>query len=728
MNPSPSSLSRRGFLTASGTVGMSAAVGHAQTTTTTSEETQQEPDWTFSKSDIDAYYPFETADGVAYVLGTSESDGRNQYEITLYAIDQANRTTLWTETFPSFANMAVEDGTVFVTTTTGDGERRQNYELRAFDSKNGSEQWRHPVHEYPRQLTAEGDSIYVAGNRGIEAIDIDFGSEVWQSDAEIGEVYMVSHLGSLIYISTRDGVYALSDDDGKEQWHRNGQNVEGADAIDVDRNPLRLQVATEKGILCRSGSTAVFLEPEDGAVQWTASLDNSNYSEPVLHGDTVYFWGDSLSAVSVGDGTIRWEYDETNRRERGRSVVVADGAVFSIVDQTIVAVNFDGSERWTFELSEEDDYRLSWGDIADGTFYVVHGSKLRALSTEDGTVEWSFQPDEEMTMITVSEDAVLLGTQGSLYGFDLPQSIPEILVDETTHFFTSGVGIALSSILLGSGVFVAYRRMNAEPESPDGTAKPELDSESQPASEPAPEPEPEYGRLERIASDEFTETFRVRKRSDDGPRVVVEKHLTDSTLAGEFQSAVEQWADLSDRKGVVPVLDFGDDWAELPEYEGGSLADGERPTGERIKALSDANMTVHRAHGDGLIHGGLTPETILLDSDGRGGVSDWKLARVLADHRDSSPYDAPEQVAGEAADERTDVYRLGAIAHFALTGDAPAGASPPTADDSPSPQDYTSLSPDIADVLSTAMASDPDDRYQSVVKFDDMLRWATFRA
>ncbi|WP_049969494.1 outer membrane protein assembly factor BamB family protein [Haladaptatus cibarius] len=728
MNPSPSSLSRRGFLTAYGTVGMATAVGNAQTTTTTSEESQREPDWTFSKADIDAYYPFETADGVAYVLGSSESDRTNQYEITLYAIDQADRTTLWTETLPSLANMVIEDGTVFVTTTTGDGETQQNYELRAFDSKNGDEQWRHPVHEYPRQLTAEGDSIYVAGNRGIEAIDIDSGSEVWQSDAEIGAVHMLSHVGSTIYTTTNAGVYALSDEDGKEQWHRDGQNVGGSDVIDADRNPLRLQLATAKGILCRSGSTVVSFDPENGDTQWTASLDNSSYSEPVLHEDTVYFWGDSLFAVSVGDGTIRWEYDEANRRERGRSVLVADGAVFSIVDQTIVAVNFDGSERWTFELPEEDDYRLSWGDIVDGTFYVVHGSKLRALSTEDGTVEWSFQPDEEMTTISVSEEAVLLGTMESLYCFDLPQSIPDMLVEETTGFLTSGVGIALSSVLLGSGVFVAYRRMNAEPESSDGTPKPELDSESQPDSKPEPEPEPEYGRLERIASDEFTETFRVRERSEDGPRVVVKKHLTDSNLIEEFESAVERWADLSDRKGVVPVLDFGDDWAELPDYEGGSLADSERPTGERIKALSDANMTVHRAHGDGLIHGGLRPETILLDGDGRGGVSDWELATAFTDHRDSSPYDAPEQVAGEAADERTDVYRLGAIAYFVLTGDAPAGASPPTADDSPSLQDYSSLSPELTDVLSTAMASNPDDRYQSVVKFDDMLRWATFRA
>ncbi|GAA0225418.1 hypothetical protein GCM10009000_045370 [Halobacterium noricense] len=691
---------------------MATAVGRAQTTTGTSDENQREPDWTFSESDTDTYHPFETADGVAYVIGVSEPDGDNPSRISIHAIDQADGTKLWTETFRSIANLIVKDGTVFVVAAIHDGETQPNYELCAFDPKSGEERWRKSVERYPRQLLSGSGNIYVGGDSGVNASDIDSGSEVWQSNTEIGDVYLLSRVGNTVYVTTRNGVYALSDDDGKERWHRTGTDVEEVDTSGARESPLRLQSATEKGILCQIGSTAVFLDREDGSTEWSASLDNSNYSEPVLHEDTVYLWGDSLLAVSVTNGSIRWEYDETNRRERRRSVVVADGAVFSIVNRTIIAVNFDGSERWTFELPDKDKYRVSWGDIVDGILYVSYGGKLRALSIEDGAVEWSFQPDEEMTTIAVSEETVLLGTRGELHGFDLPQSIPAMLVEETADFLSSGSGIALSSVLLGTGVFAAYRRMNAEPES---EAEPEL------------EPELEYGRLERLAGDEFTETFRVRKRSDDGPRVVAEKRLTDPTFAGEFQSAVERWADLSDRKGIVPVLDFGDDWAELPYYEGGSLADGERPPEERIKALSDANMTVHRAHCDGLVHGGLTPETILLDGDGRGGVSDWELAAVLGEHRDSSPYAAPEQVAGEAADERTDVYRLGAIARFAVTADAPSEKSWTTTD-SRSLYGHPAYSPELDDVLSTAMASDPDDRYQSVVKFDDMLRWAVFRA
>ena len=78
--------------------------------------------------------------------------------------------------------------------------------------------------------------------------------------------------------------------------------------------------------------------------------------------------------------------------------------------------------------------------------------------------------------------------------------------------------MALSAGVLGTAAFAAYRRFND-------------DEEAATANAGEAEPEPEYGRLERIAADEFTETYRARKRTDDGPKVVAERRLTDPDVA-----------------------------------------------------------------------------------------------------------------------------------------------------------------------------------------------------
>lgn len=70
-------------------------------------------------------------------------------------------------------------------------------------------------------------------------------------------------------------------------------------------------------------------------------------------------------------------------------------------------------------------------------------------------------------------------------------------------------------------------------------------------------------------------------------------------------------------------------------------------------------------------------------------------------------------MAGGAAHERTDVYRAGATATAVLTDGTSSDATLPD---------------ELDDVLSKATADDPDDRYRSVLTFDDDLRWAAFRA
>ncbi len=86
------------------------------------------------------------------------------------------------------------------------------------------------------------------------------------------------------------------------------------------------------------------------------------------------------------------------------------------------------------------------------------------------------------------------------------------------------------------------------------------------------------------------------------------------------------------------------------------------------------------AHGKGIVHRDLKPENILLGRDGSVKLSDFGLAQSSADQHDftrtgesiGTPlYMAPEQFTTGHADERTDLYAVGAIAFELLTGRPP---------------------------------------------------------
>jgi serine/threonine protein kinase len=156
--------------------------------------------------------------------------------------------------------------------------------------------------------------------------------------------------------------------------------------------------------------------------------------------------------------------------------------------------------------------------------------------------------------------------------------------------------------------------------------------------------------------------------------------------------------------------------------------------------LLDALVYLHTRDRQ-IIHRDIKPHNLKLTSNGRIALLDFGLAKAAATDASTTVsstsifgytrrYSPLEQIQNHGTTPRSDIYALGATLYHLLTGvkplDAVARATALVNSKSdplqPADEIYRAVGPEIAAILSHAMALNPEDRYASANDFREALR------
>jgi len=199
---------------------------------------------------------------------------------------------------------------------------------------------------------------------------------------------------------------------------------------------------------------------------------------------------------------------------------------------------------------------------------------------------------------------------------------------------------------------------------------------------------------------------------------------------------------------IVPVFSFGVieefTYIVMKYVHGVSLAERMRrerrlPAGEVRRILRDLALALDSAHRDGVIHRDLKAENILLDgAGGHAMVTDFGVAlqrsldpvRAEIGQAFGTPhYMSPEQAAGELdIDGRSDVYSLGVLGYYMVTGRLPFDARTFEAlaakhiAELPAPiTDVSTDSPVLNAAIERCLAKARDDRFDTAAALAEAL-------
>jgi tetratricopeptide (TPR) repeat protein len=232
--------------------------------------------------------------------------------------------------------------------------------------------------------------------------------------------------------------------------------------------------------------------------------------------------------------------------------------------------------------------------------------------------------------------------------------------------------------------------------------------------------------------------------------------LTDDTARRRFRKEALSLGRLN-HPNIATVHEFGShdgsDFLVTEHVVGTTLdariAQGPLPVDEVLSLGMQLVEGLSAAHQRSVVHRDLKPGNLLLTTDGRLKIIDFGIAQLLPRHNGlggtetvsqlqelsgTLPYMAPEQLRGEMADTRSDIWSAGAVLYQMATGKRPFPDANPAVlinaiqNRAPaSPRDLNpAISTELQRVILKSLGKDPAHRYQTAADMGVDLKRLAF--
>ena len=238
---------------------------------------------------------------------------------------------------------------------------------------------------------------------------------------------------------------------------------------------------------------------------------------------------------------------------------------------------------------------------------------------------------------------------------------------------------------------------------------------------------------ELIGSGGMGSVYRARR--DDGVYdqtvAIKQLHGGDPAQLARFNAERKRLAQL-EHPHIARIIDGGTDDAGRP-YMAMEFVEGEpinlwadRTSASRemrLRLLCQLADALAHAHARLVLHRDVKAANVLVNDDGQVRLIDFGIATLIdeGDEAGIAPLTlaiaAPEQLVGSQVSVATDIFMVGMLAHLLLTGNLPRR----NADGSVAVDGQAINNPDLNAIVTKALATKQDDRYNSIDAFGDDL-------